>query len=809
MGRIIVNCFIVIAELVFGLLYAGVRYILDKESYLAERIELVMAEFVSPSTLDRIKHWFYRPIVEGVNPSTLFCVPVFLRRDGSLFKLGGVVQTRLPSGETNSDQLFCLKEILVSYDLQQVIGCLVALPMDSAVSISSKALLGEETLVDLDNLVASTMGGVCRSLAMDGMNRILKIISTYPIQLQRTIRKHQLCSALRRDVQKFLSGFSIAQSWSLGTVDWRLDPGIFGLERDTEFTLDFHIEKFANKVAHIDLLLGHGWDVKAFAGGSGYRAVLTLELAIDTSHQDIKVKVHAVICSGDLNRAHHRSETLKSMHTVTIADHLTSHTTASGLRSTENTLTRPETSFGLLGTAKSLTWDEFRNTDEDDYNLSSAECSPQPPLGVAGGGNGNGSSHNPRAAGRSTMVCQRTTGDGDGGGGGGGSLDTSYTSFLQPTASVAAATLQELLSKANFNSHNFYYYSPVSDKHKSQQYNAQQRRPNTSTPADDLDVSDNHKAGQHESIAKTGVSLSSPVFDDPDDVMEDVMQDVAMSSGVLKTEEKPADPSELEGICPTSAPHQDALDPPGLIDLRGDEVMAARGPASASVTSQNREGRGSSDLLLEVAEKLCQQISENNNVIGADNKMTINEATCDKPASSPLILPNQPEGSVQAKVVQYINSLPANQPDLNASCVSDLSDRDEHHLLSSSINKSTDQLSSSMQLSSSPLRLATDAGNNPLGRLKSPQLCLLPDDRRVRIGSDEEGNTSVCSSRSRASRTSRASDLVSLNSSRFGQGAIGSLYGVGVATDQTVCPFPDEWQFNTIPEVIENDDEID
>ena len=76
---------------------------------------------------------------------------------------------------------------------------------------------------------------------------------------------------------------------------------------------------------------------------------------------------------------------------------------------------------------------------------------------------------------------------------------------------------------------------------------------------------------------------------------------------------------------------------------------------------------------------------------------------------------------------------------------------------------------------------------------------------RDRILSDE-GNVSVCSSRSRASR---ASELGSLTG-RLGQGgsAVASMYGVGIA-GQFVTPFPDDWQYNTIPEVIENDDEID
>ena len=92
------------------------------------------------------------------------------------------------------------------------------------------------------------------------------------------MRKQQLCASLRRDVQRFLAGFSIAQSWSMGTVDWRHDPGILGLELETEFTVDFHVEKYTHCLSHLDVLLGEGWDVRHIAGTTGYRAVLTLEL---------------------------------------------------------------------------------------------------------------------------------------------------------------------------------------------------------------------------------------------------------------------------------------------------------------------------------------------------------------------------------------------------------------------------------------------------------------------------------------------------------------------------------------------------
>ena len=43
----------------------------------------------------------------------------------------------------------------------------------------------------------------------------------------------------RSSVQLFLSGCSLSRSVSLGDVDWRLDPGILGLDRETDYTLEY------------------------------------------------------------------------------------------------------------------------------------------------------------------------------------------------------------------------------------------------------------------------------------------------------------------------------------------------------------------------------------------------------------------------------------------------------------------------------------------------------------------------------------------------------------------------------------------
>ena len=67
----------------------------------------------------------------------------------------------------------------------------------------------------------------------------------------------------------------------------------------------------------------------------------------------------------------------------------------------------------------------------------------------------------------------------------------------------------------------------------------------------------------------------------------------------------------------------------------------------------------------------------------------------------------------------------------------------------------------------------------------------------------DESFSSEASSRSKLS--SRQSDALSLNN-RYNSS--GMFYGTNL-TGQTVCPFPSDWQFQTIPESIENNQEID
>jgi len=67
----------------------------------------------------------------------------------------------------------------------------------------------------------------------------------------------------------------------------------------------------------------------------------------------------------------------------------------------------------------------------------------------------------------------------------------------------------------------------------------------------------------------------------------------------------------------------------------------------------------------------------------------------------------------------------------------------------------------------------------------------------------DESFDSEASSRSRVSKLSEISNLTG----RFTN--TGMFYGSALGGQQQVCPFPEEWQFQTIPESIENNEEID
>lgn len=68
------------------------------------------------SPWEAIRRLFGGPaVIEAENPNTLFCIPVYIRRDGLVIRVGGSAQ--LP----DKPESYVVKDILISYDLEKVI----------------------------------------------------------------------------------------------------------------------------------------------------------------------------------------------------------------------------------------------------------------------------------------------------------------------------------------------------------------------------------------------------------------------------------------------------------------------------------------------------------------------------------------------------------------------------------------------------------------------------------------------------------------------------------------------------------------
>ena len=179
---------------------------------------------------------------------------------------------------------------------------------------------------------------------------------------------------MRREVQKFLSGFSMAGSCSLGCVNWQLDPVILGLERDTDFSMEYRVERSVDNISHMDLLMGKLWDVRNISGTDGYRIILTLELLVD-SNQELFLKMHATLLSGKVDPGSYRSICLRdtsNLHMLCnrrLSD-ITNNRTRRLSDITNNAsnavitpgITRGHTSLSyiVLSSGQTLAWDEFQ-----------------------------------------------------------------------------------------------------------------------------------------------------------------------------------------------------------------------------------------------------------------------------------------------------------------------------------------------------------------------------------------------------------------------------------------------------------------
>ena len=264
-----------------------------------------------------------------------------LRRDGLEVKVGQLVLRR------GNKMLHLVREILQRGDLTGVDIVL------SPVEISGEAarMMEEIVIASLEELLPLKQRLISLEVARDGMRRVSGNICQYPEHIQRTVRKHQLAALIRNSVQKFLGGFSLARTVSLGCVDWRFDPGILGLDRETDYCLDYKVEQYVDVSSHIDLILGELWDVKRVCCGEGYRVVLTLEMRVDT-RQQLKLETHATTVPGELGPGYRRECVVQSLQQST---------------ATQFTVDRLESLHSVRGV--SLDWEEFQDSRQLEETL--------------------------------------------------------------------------------------------------------------------------------------------------------------------------------------------------------------------------------------------------------------------------------------------------------------------------------------------------------------------------------------------------------------------------------------------------------
>jgi len=255
----------------------------------------------------------------------VYNLPIILRRDGVDLKLGQVV-TRKGCQSLS----YIIREILLHGDLTHI--TLVLHPLEPChdlngtpqwkTSISSKSfesdvcvakLMGELVVVELEDVIPDQERLICEDVARDGMRKVIAGMPSYPAAVHRTTRRHQLSVSIRNSCQLFLSGQLLSRSLSLGDVDWRHDPGILGLDRESQYSLEYRIEQFAGEeqvTSHLDVLLGDQWDIRKIGessdnSGVGYRVIITLEIAIDMKQQ-LRLNTHAITCRGEVDTCNYR-----------------------------------------------------------------------------------------------------------------------------------------------------------------------------------------------------------------------------------------------------------------------------------------------------------------------------------------------------------------------------------------------------------------------------------------------------------------------------------------------------------------------
>jgi len=311
----------------------------------------------SNSNLDKLRKFFKTSKNNVTEGEKLFDIPVHQRCDGTTIKLGAFVK-RKDDESTSKINSFNVKRIAVRADLSKTVVILVPAecgPGHKKQKPANNNLVVEEITIDVNDVTPMKDKGVCPDIARNGMEIVSRSSVNYSYHIQKFVRKHQLSSAMRKQVQTFLEGFSMTGTCSLGCVNWQTDPAILGLERDTDFSLDYRVERRMDKETNMDLLLGDHWDVWSCVGTDAYRIILTMELVVD-SHQELFLKMDGTLITGKLDSTgDYRANCFKDSSHMFSAKRLLDITNNRTRRLSIN-----NASGAHITPGQTLAWDEFQ-----------------------------------------------------------------------------------------------------------------------------------------------------------------------------------------------------------------------------------------------------------------------------------------------------------------------------------------------------------------------------------------------------------------------------------------------------------------
>jgi len=749
-----------------------------------------MAQYV-----ERILGFINPEISSGSSGEIVYPLPIYLRRDGVVIKLGYLVK------RTSVDSLYIVREILARGDFRNITVAISPIEFCDG----QDAKMKEELLVvDVEEVSPVKGRMVSLELARDGMRKVASNIASYPQHIQRLLRKHQLATQIRNSVQKFLAGFSLARRICIGCVDWRLDPGLLGLERETEFSLEYRVERFAGGImSHLDLLLGDGWDVRKVGGG--FRVIMTLELTVDVNQQ-IRLDTHATLCQGELDKNYRR----KCMDAfASNVNPPTPNFLLSRVDTTEHLERTSVTPFASLQSMKgagiSLDWEEFQDSQDEStlevqeinhtiearvfsQNTTSVdviEGAQDSPDSVSNS-NDVESSPEPSSAIQKLLdtptkafsqivfnVSNKPSGDSD---------ESRTEEFIDKVSDSLVDDIVAKIRKVSLSEDSFETTLEVEknkDSNQSEETDPSQINPIrnvaspieslkliqvTSTPARTLDFTN----GEERSMDAVFKDSS---LDDVDSGIKDseITREVSDDSKINQLSAHKAADDTFENISDLIHDEKSLIDKEKHLSLQSSPDPHISKDGMLSVTSPE-EDLCSEDYRVSSSNEMNQGLSKDSHELDGDtviNSLVKDhnlEQSYDRKTGeiiTPESIAASPQ-SVVSKVAAYVQSLPS--PQTNSGIIEvaakGLKDETRHSLDESAF--------------------------------------------------EDGANNSLTSSRSRASRHSELSNLTG----RFSNGVGGIFYGTALApsgapSGQTACPFPDEWQFNTIPESIENDEDID